>query len=324
MMHRGAALAAALALPLLAALVSAEAQPSGQMRRIGYLCLTSCPDTLTAGLRDLGWVEGRNVAIERRGADGHHQRLPDLAAELVRLEVDVIVTQAGMPPTLAAKNATRTIPIVITDIGDPVAFGLVHSLARPGGNITGLSFLAPELTAKQFELFREIVPKLSRVAVLADGHSAATPRLVADQQAAARALGLRIHPVSLSAPEDIDRALERLAQLQPDGLYLSFDNLVYSKRREILRFAGEKRIPTMSGTMAFVEGGGLAMYGPDWSALYRRSATYVDRLLRGTRPAEIPIEQPAKFLLAVNVRTAKALGLTIPPSVLIRADRTIE
>jgi len=303
-----------------------EAQQEKKVPRIGVLRAGSPPDPFVEafrqGLRELGYMEGKNILIEYRYAQGKSDRLPDLAAELVRIKSDVIVT-ADTPPIRAAKNATREIPIIIGNVADPVAAGLVASLARPGGNITGLSNLAPELDGKRLELLKETLPIATRVAWVWDpGNPALTIRLK-KMQAAAQGLGVKLQALEVRNPEELDSAF-KAAIREHAGALLVPAVMVNSYRRQIVDFAEKKRLPLIYDTREFVEqAGGLMSYGPDFSDLWRRAATYVDKILKGAKPADLPVEQPTKFELVINLKTAKQMGLTIPPNVLARADKVI-
>ena len=296
---------------------------------IGYLGNSSpalesnLVDAFREGLRQLGYVEGRNLIIKFEWAEGQQERHPALARELVRLTPDVILT-AGTPGTLAAKQATQSIPIVTAIAGDAVATGLVASLAKPGGNVTGLSTLAPELDGKRLELLKEAVPKLSRVAVLRNPANPFTTIAWKAMQPAAEALGLKLQPVDASSPNDLDRALATIKAARPDGLVVIVDRFLASYRASIVQFVAKNRLPGMFPYPEFAQEGGLMTYGPDYADLFRRTATYVDKILKGAKPADLPIEQPTKFELVINLKTAKALGLTIPQSVLVRADEVIQ
>ncbi len=320
-------LTVSLALGILSAPLAADAQRPAKVPRVGLL-LTGSPPSATAGpfrhgLRDLGYVEGQNIAIEERWAEGKHERLPDLAAELVRLRVDVIVTP-GTPPTLAAKDATRTIPIVMVFVADPVGQGLVAGLARPGGNITGLSSLGEGITAKQLQLLKEFVPKVSRVAVLRFPADPVHPLLVREAEGAARALGVLLQVLEAGSPNDFDRAFAAMARERAGALLVLAHPIFFAQRARIADLAAKARRPAMYALREYVEAGGLISYGTHLPALFRRAATYVDKILKGAKPADLPVEQPTRFELVVNLKTAKALGLTIPQSVLIRADQVIQ
>jgi putative ABC transport system substrate-binding protein len=273
-------------------------------------------------LRELGWIEDRTIAIEVRWAEGRTERFGEIAAEFVRLKVDVIVT-AGTASVIAAKQATSVIPIVFASAGDPLGTGLVASLARPGGNITGLSALLRDTATKRFELLREVVPNLRRLAIIANVDNPATVLETRELQATAPTLGLEVAAFEIRRAEDIAPAFEALKG-RADALYVAPEPLVNTNRVRINTLALGARLPTMHGLREYVEAGGLMSYGPSVPDQYRRAADYVDKILRGAKPADIPVEQPTKFDLFINVTTAKALGLTIPPSLLARADEVIE
>ena len=312
--------------------VVATAQQPKKVPRIGYL--SSCDpatestrsEAIRLALRELGYIEGQNIAIEYRYAEGKLDRFPELAAELVRLKVDIIVVAGGTTLIQAAKNATKTIPIVMAGAGtDPVEAGLVESLARPGGNVTGLTILARELGGKRLELLKEAVPKLARVAVLYDP---AIPASVLEVKevlpVAARALGLTIQPWEVRAADDFERVFAALNKQRPDGLYRARRGpLMTANRKRIAGFALKSRLPSMYGSREAVDAGGLMSYGADLADSYRRVAYYVDKILKGAKPADLPVEQPTKFEFVINLKTAKQIGLTIPPNVLARADRVI-
>jgi putative tryptophan/tyrosine transport system substrate-binding protein len=274
-------------------------------------------------LRELGWIDGRNLAIEYRWADGRNERYAEAAAELVRLKVDIIVTVAT-PATLAAKQATTIIPIVFGAATDPIGTGLVQSLARPGGNVTGLSNQISDTSGKKLEFLREIVPSLRRLAILANpGNPAVLPDVV-ETQAAARKLGLEVTTSEVRRAEDITPAFDALVEAHADALYVCTDPLLNTYRIRVNTLALAARLPTIHGLREYVEAGGLMSYGPNLPDLMRRAADYVDKILRGAKPADLPVEQPTKFDLIINLTTAKALGLDVPPTLLVRADEVIE
>jgi putative tryptophan/tyrosine transport system substrate-binding protein len=273
-------------------------------------------------LRELGWIEGRNVAIESRWAEGRSERFAEIAAEFVRLKVDVIFT-SGTAVVVAAKQATSTIPIVFAAVGDPVANNLVASLRRPGGNLTGLSVQAPDLASKRLELLREVLPNLRRLAIMANVGNPNNVLEVGEVQAAARTFGLEVVTLELRRAGDIVSAFEQLKG-RAEALYVVFDALVLASQIRINTLAAAARLPTMYASRESVEAGGLMSYGPHYPDLFRRAADYVDKILRGAKPADIPVEQPTKFDLVINLTTAKALGLTIPESFLLRADEVID
>jgi putative tryptophan/tyrosine transport system substrate-binding protein len=308
--------------------LAAPAQQPGKPPTIGFLgggTPTSQRAWVAAfvqRLNQLGWIEGRNIAIEYGWAEGRNERAAEVAAEFVRLKVDVIVA-AGTEATLAAKRATSVIPIVFSTAGDPVGTGLIASLARPGGNVTGLSNLGSDLAAKRLELLREILPHLSRLAIMTNAGYSGSVTEMGEIDAAARALGLEVVPLTIRRPEDIAPAFEALKG-RAEALYVVGDPLVNFQRVRINTFALVARLPTMYPQREYVEAAGLMSYGPNFPDLNRRAADFVDRILRGTKPGEIPVEQPTKFDLVINLTTAKALGLTIPESFLLRADEVIE
>jgi putative tryptophan/tyrosine transport system substrate-binding protein len=314
---------AAMAWPL-----AARAQQAGKLPTIGYLG-SGTPATQSAWvaafvqrLRELGWIEGRTVAIEYRWAEGRDERFAKIAAELVRLKVDVIVT-SGTPAVMALKQATSVIPIVFAQAGDPVANNLVASLARPGGNITGLSNQTRELAGKRLELLPEVVPGLHRLAILVNVGNPAAVLEMGEAQAAARTLGLEVAVVEIRRAEDIGPAFEALKG-RADALYVCGDALVVSNRMRINTFALSARLPTVHFSRDLVEAGGLMSYGTNAPDLFRRAADYVDKILRGAKPAELPVEQASKYEMVINQKTAKAIGLAIPESFLARADEVIE
>jgi ABC-type uncharacterized transport system substrate-binding protein len=307
----------------------AQAQQPKKIPRIGFLVATS-PSAFSArieafrqGLRDLGYVEGKNIGIEYRYADGKLDRLPDLAAELVRLNVDIIVT-AGPTDTKAAKKATNTMPIVMGFDTDPVGNGFVTSLARPGGNITGLSSLAPELSGKQLELLKEIVPKLSLVAVLGTSTNPGKPQQLKEMELAAKAFGVKFQYLDVLGPKDIETAFRAVSKGRAEGVLVLGGPVLISHRTQVVDLAVKSRLPAIYNVAEFVEAGGLMTYSTSFTDLYRRAATYVDKILKGAKPADLPVEQPTKFELIINLKTAKQIGLTIPPNVLARADKVIK
>jgi len=308
---------------------SVEAQQTGKIPRIGYLSSLSASsdssrnDAFRQGLKELGYVEEKNVAIEYEFAQGKLDRLPDLAGELVRLKVDVIVV-GGSTATRAAKNATKLIPIVMINVTDPVVLGFVVSLARPGGNITGLSNLAPELGGKRLELLKEIVPRLSRVAVLGDPNSPAYGPQLNELKLAARALGLRLQPVEVRGPGDLENAFSAMIKAHAGAFMGLQQPTIDILRKRIMDLAGKNRLPAMYPNRENVEAGGLISYAADISTMFRRAATYVDKILKGTKPADLPVEQPMKFELVINLKAAKQIGLTIPQWTLMKADRVIK
>jgi len=321
----------ALAGGLLAVPLAAEAQQTAKIARIGYLAVYRAPsphlgEAFRQGLRDLRYVEGRNVVIEFRDAEGKLDRLPALAAELVALQVDVIVAP-NTATVLAAKQATRTIPVVFAVVADPVASGFVTSLARPGGNVTGLSLLAPELVGKCLELLKQAVPGVSRVAVLwqPGGLGELTEKnMLKEADVAARALGVGVQVVEARHPADLDRAFSDMIRARADALTVLGTPMFMNERRRLVELPAMHRLPTVYSLREFADAGGLLSYGANQADLYRRAAYYVDKILRGAKPADLPVEQPTKFELVVNLKTAKALGLSISPALLARADQVIE
>jgi putative ABC transport system substrate-binding protein len=309
--------------------ITARAQQLSRVPRIGVLLLGTptsfAPRTqaFVEGLRDLGYVEGRTVAIEWKWGQDRDDLLPDLAAELVRSQVDVIVT-GGTPPTKALKNATRTIPIVMAIVGDPVAAGLVDSLARPGGNATGFSIVATDLSGRRLQLLKEIVPGLSSVAVMSNLANPQSQMELRETQSAARRLDLRLHSVPISADTSIENAFEKIKKEPVQALIVVTDAILYSQRSQILDLAAGNRLPAMYPYRDFPEAGGLMSYAPSDRDLFRRAASYVDRILKGANPGDLPVEQPTKFELVINLKTAKALGLAVPPTLLASADEVIE
>jgi ABC-type uncharacterized transport system substrate-binding protein len=306
-----------------------EAQQPVKVPRIGFLSPVSPSATalwhqaFRQGLRDHGWTEGKNISIEYRYAEGKSDRLPDLAADLVRLKVDIIVVSSGTD-ALAAKNATREIPIVMASAGDPVAIGLVETLARPGGNITGLSQIAAELAGKRLELLKEIVPGLSRVAVLWNPQGRTSTLSWKEIQLPARELGVQLHSLEVRSSNDFDKAFKDVTRARAGALVIMPDPLFVTNLNRIADLAAKSRLPSIFHLTEFVDSGGLVAYGPDRSDQFRRAATYVDKILKGTKPADLPVEQPTKFELVINLKTAKQIGLTIPPNVLARADKVIK
>jgi putative ABC transport system substrate-binding protein len=320
---------ATLAGGLLAAPLAAEAQAPTKVPRIGFLSGRSPADnphnleSFRQGLRELGYVEGQNIAIEYRFAENRPERLPALAAELVRLKVDVIVT-AGPPAPQVAKQATRTIPIVFAVGNDPVADGLVTNIARPGGNITGLAAIAAEVVGKQLELLKEVAPKVSRVAILQNPNHPGHPTVLREAEDPARTLRLQLQIVQASNPAQIDAAFASMRSQRAGGVLVLRDGLFLAQRTQIAALAAKSHLAAVYGLREHVEAGGLMAYGANVPVLYRRAATYVDKILKGAKPGDLPVEQPTKFELVINLKTAKALGLTIPPSLLQRADEVIQ
>jgi len=328
-MKKASALSILIAIVVLAFGLIAEAQQAGKVPRIGFLS-GSPPSSITArteafrqGLRDLGYVEGKNIVIEWRSGEGKRDRFPALAADLVRLKVDVIVT-AGPLVTRAAKQATSTIPIVMAQDPDPVGNGFVASLARPGGNITGLSSLAPGLTGKQLELLKEIVPKLSRVAVFETSTRPGNAQTLREVELAAGAFGVQLQYLDVLSPKDIETAFQAAVRERADGaLWFVTGSIGNPHRKKIADLAVSSRLPVIYNLLDHVEAGGLMFYGVNTVDLARRAAVYVDKILKGAKPADLPVERATKFEFVINLKTAKQIGLSIPPNVLARADRVI-
>jgi putative ABC transport system substrate-binding protein len=306
----------------------AQAQQPAKVPRIGYLAggsgsaVSNRVEAFRQGLRELGYVEGKNIVIEWRSSEGKLDRLPALASELVQLNVNVIVTGGGSV-THVAKESTATIPIVMAFDNDPVGNGFVASLARPGGNITGLSTHYPEISGKQLELLKEIVPKLSRVAVLGTSTGPVTAQSLREIELAAGAFGVKLQYLDVLGPKDIETAFRAATKGRADAVLVLVGGVFLSQRKQIADLAVRSRLPAIYGRPEFVEDGGLMTYGVSVNDLYRRAATYVDKILKGAKPADLPVEQPTKFELIINLKAAKQIGLTIPPNVLARADRVI-
>ena len=313
---------------LLAVSFPAEAQQPKKVARIGYI-IGSSPrgvntEAFRQGLRELGYVEGQNIVIEYRYAEGNFGRLPDLATELVRLNVKVIVAAGGSPVIQAVQNATRTIPIVMTGLADPVAWGFIASLDRPGGNITGLSHGGYELIGKRFELLKETVPRASRVAVFWNRQSLAADLVSKEMQAASHALGLQIQSLEVRGPNDLEGAFRAAVKRRAGGLTVGSGPVFSANRTRILDFAATKHLPGVYPWREYVEDGGLMSYAPNLPDGYRRAATYVDKILKGAKPSDLPVEQPTKFEFVINLKTANELHLNIPPDVLMWADEVIK
>jgi len=326
---RLAAIVTLLVAAALATSLASDAQQPKKVSRIGFLLASSPSSTATRveafrrGLRELGYVEGQNIAIEWRYAEGKLDRLPDFAAELVRLKVDIIVAE-GAPAAHAAKNATRAVPIVMGNAADPVGTGLVASLARPGGNITGLSDFHAGVITKRLELLKEVVPTASRIAVLLNPANPTNPLQLREIQATAPALGVTLLSLEVKGPDDIEHAFTAMKKERTGALIVFGDPTIVTHRRRIAELAVKSRLPAIYASRASMDAGGLMSYGTNFDDLYRRAAIYVDKILRGAKPADLPVEQPTKFELIINLKTAKALGLTIPRSLLLRADQVIE
>jgi putative ABC transport system substrate-binding protein len=318
-----------LATVLLTTVPPAQAQQREKVPRIGLLspfspsATESWHQAFRQGLRELGYVEGKNIVIEYRYAEGKRDRLPDLAADLVRLKVDIIVASVNTD-ALAAKNATREIPIVVASGGDPVALGLVESLARPGGNVTGLSQISPELAGKRLELLKEIVPKLSRVAVLWNPQGTTSPLSWKEIQPPARELKVQLHSLEVSSANNLESALKEAIKARSGALAIMPDPVFAGNLKQIADLAAKSRLPSIFHLSEFVDSGGLVSYGPDRSDQFRRAATYVDKILKGRKPADLPVEQPMKFEFVINLKTANQIGLTIPQWTLMKADKVIK
>jgi putative ABC transport system substrate-binding protein len=307
----------------------AMAQQPAKILRIGILIPSSASlnsarvEAFRQRLRELGYVEGKNIVIEYRYAEGKLERLPDLAAELVRLKVDVIVTAAG-PAISAAKKASATIPIVFATAADPVGSGYVSSLARPGGNITGLSLMAPDLDGKRLELLKEAFPKVARVAFLWNSGGIRGNLSLTEMEAVAKALGLKLQSLPVRSLDDFESAFAQAKREGAQALITSVNPLIANQQRQVLDFAAKNRLPAMYPFSEFAEAGGLMSYGPNITDLFRRAADFVDKILKGTKPADLPVEQPTKFEFLVNLKTAKQIGMTIPQKVMARADKVIK
>jgi putative ABC transport system substrate-binding protein len=331
LIERGFRAAAFLALcsMFLAPCFLAEAQQPARIHRIGILSpasgsfFSARDEAFRQRLRELGYVEGKNIFIEYRHAEGKAERLPDLVAELLRLKVDIIVT-TGPSTTLAAKKASGTIPIVIASAGDPVGSGLVSSLAQPGGNITGLSLMAPDLDGKRLELLKEAFPKVARVAFLWQPGGARGNLALTEMEAAAKALGLKLLSLEVRSLDDFEGAFARAKKERAQALITTTGTLINTQQRQVLDFAAKNRLPAIYAYSEFVEAGGLMSYAPNYADLWRRAAYFVDKILKGTKPADIPVEQPTKFELVINLKTAKQIGLTLSPEFLSRANQVIK
>jgi putative ABC transport system substrate-binding protein len=307
----------------------AEAQQRGKVPRIGYVSLIGTANSdpsfaaLRAGLRDLGYVEGKNILFEHRGAQGKPEVIPGLVAELVQLKVDILFCP-NLPAIDAAKKATKTIPIVMVSNVDPVELGIVNSFARPGGNITGLTLQSLELSGKRLELLKEIFPKLKRVGLVWNSEDRSMSLISKQIQSVAPPLGVTLQTFGVREPSDFGGVFEKMSQHPPDALFSIADRLVNSQRKQILEFGVKSKIPTMFDSAPAVEAGALMAYGPSRVEVSRRATVFVDKILKGAKPADLPVEQPTKFELIINLKTAKQIGLTIPPSVLARADKVIK
>ena len=318
-----------LTLSLLAAPLAAEGQPAGRLPRIGFLGNSTAPleanlvGPFREGLRDLGYVEGQNIRIEYRWAEGKYERFPALIAELLALKVDLIVT-AGTPAALAVKKGTTSTPLVMVAVGDPIGTGLVASLARPGGNITGLTSISPELDGKRVELLREVIPNVSHIAVL--WNPASPLQVVAKKatQAAAQVLGMQVLSLGVRAAEDLDNAFAAILRERPGALLVLADRLFLHHRARIMDFATKHGLPGVHAYRELVDAGGLMSFGPSYAGMHRRAAYFVDRILKGAKPADLPVEQPMRFELVINLKAAKELGLMIPSTLLFQADEVLQ
>jgi putative tryptophan/tyrosine transport system substrate-binding protein len=306
--------------------LTVRAQQTAKLPTLGFLTAGSDSPGLTAlleGLRQLDWIEGKTIVIDYRYAENRNDRLPELAAELVRLNVNVIVAAGTLAP-LAAKHATATIPIVMTSAGDPLGTRLVGSLARPGSNVTGLSLMSPDISGKRLELIEQIVPDIARVAIIWNATNPYPALVFRQTENAARQLKIEVQSLEVRTPDDVNSALEAAVREKANALITVEDPLTVNSRKQIADFAAKNQLPTMSGLREYVDAGGLLSYGPALGDLYRRAAGYVDKILKGAKPSELPVEQPTKFELVINVKTANALDLTIPPDMLAIADAVIE
>jgi putative ABC transport system substrate-binding protein len=309
--------------------LAAGAQPAGKVHRIGFLGNSTAAleanlvGPLREGLRELGYVEGQNIVIEYRWAEGRYERFPALIAELLAQKVAVIVT-AGTPASLAVKKATTSVPLVMVAVGDPVATGIVASLRRPGGNITGLTSISEDLEGKRLELLREVVPTVSRVAVLWNPDNRILLAELKEIRAAAQVLGMKVQALEVRTPGELEEAFNAIVRERPGALLVMADRFFLFNRQRIMDFATKQRLPGVYAYRELVEAGGLMSFGPSYPGMHKRAAYFVDRILKGAKPADLPVERPLKFELVVNLKAAKALGVTIPPSLLQRADQMIE
>jgi putative ABC transport system substrate-binding protein len=316
---------------ILAAPLAAEGQQAGKVYRMGVIAITSTPspafarlwDAFSNELRKLGYVEGKNILVERRYSEGQAELYPQLAADLVGLKVDLIMV-VTTPAALAAKAATATIPILFVTAIDPVGAGLAASLARPGGNVTGLATLSPELSTKRLELIKELIPRVSRVAVLWNAGNPANAVVRPEIEGAAHRLGLVLRSYEVQRPDDFASTFDAIVRERPEALLVPSDALMFQRREQIAQVALQARLPAIFEPREMAAAGGLMAYGPSYAEMFRRAAFYVDRLLKGAKPADLPFEQPTKFELVINLKTAKAIGLTIPPALLARADEVIQ
>jgi ABC-type uncharacterized transport system substrate-binding protein len=309
--------------------VGARAQQPPRVHRIGFLGNSTAAleanlvEPFREGLRDLGYVEGQNIVIEYRWADGDYNRFPALVSELLALNVEVIVT-AGTPAALVIKKATNSVPLVMVAVGDPIGTNIVTSLAHPGGNITGLSSIAPELEGKRLELLKEVIPKLSRVAVFWNPLNSFHVGALERARAAAETLQIQVQALGVRVQEELDDAFASVVKERPDALLVLADRVFLHNRARMMDFATKNRLPSINAYPELVEAGGLMSYGPSYEDMHRRAALYVDKILKGANPDELPVEQPTKFTLMISLKAAKALGLTVPPTLLVRADEVIE
>jgi putative tryptophan/tyrosine transport system substrate-binding protein len=328
-MRKASVLSILFVIVLHAVAIMAEAQQTGKVPRIAYLTVAPLSanvarvEAFRQGLRELGYVEGKNIVIEWRSGEGKLESEGELVAEAVRLKVDVIVT-SGPTMTRAAKRATVTIPIVMTFDSDPVGSGFIASLARPGGNITGLSVLSPELSGKQLELLKEVIPRLSRVAILGNSNEPANPKTLKEIELAAGELGVQVQPLDVLNPNNIETAFRAATKARADALVVLASPVLNDQRAKVTNLALKSRLPAIYFRQEFVDAGGLMSYGTSFTDLSRRASVYVDKIFKGIKPADLPVEQPTKFELVINLKTAKQIGLTIPPNVLARADRMIK
>jgi putative ABC transport system substrate-binding protein len=308
---------------------AARAQQAGKVWRVGMLDVTSAAlnvkniDAFRAGMRALGYVDGQNLVIDYRSVDGRLERLPELVAELIRLKCDVMVTR-GTPATLAAKDATPTIPIVVTAVGEPVETGMVQSLSRPGGNVTGLSAFTTQLAQKRIELLRELAPQISRIGYMSNMSNASVPAQWDEIKLAAQAFGLNALMFDVRKPEDIAQSFDAATAKRIDALAVGNDSVLIASRQRVTELAAKHQLLTIYSSREYVDAGGLIAYAAHYPDLYRRAAAYVDKIFKGAKPADLPIEQPTKLEIVINLKTAKALGLTVPPNMLARADEVIE
>jgi putative ABC transport system substrate-binding protein len=309
--------------------LAARAQQAGKVPRVGFMGNSTAAleanllEPFRAGLRELGYQDGRNIVIEYRWADGKYEQFPALVAELLAVPVDVIVT-AGTPAALAVKKATSSVPLVMIAVGDPIGTGIVPSLARPGGNITGLSSIAPDLEGKRLELLREVLPKLSHVALFLNPLNPFHEVSVRQAFAAAQALGIQLQSLEVRRSQELEGAFAAIVRRKPDALLILADRVFLHNRKRMMDFATEHRLPSVNAYRELVEAGGLMSYGPSYEDMHRRAAGYVDKILKGAKPGDLPVEQPTKFTLIVNLKAAHAIGVDVPPLLLARADEVIE